>query len=294
MNEELINDYLDYLKFERKLSKNTYLSYGENLKQLNLYFEGQNFLNLTKDDLRDYIYNLDKTPRTKAHYLTVINSFYNYLVISQRLEVNPASSIKMPKQQQKLPKYLTEEEVERLLDIPCRKPLDYRNKAMLEVLYATGTRISELTSLKLNQIDFNEGVIRIMGKGKKERMVPLSDMAEEYLQLYLNNYRHFLIKVPTDYVFLNKDGQAISRVGFFKILKQLCTNAHIKKDVSPHTLRHSFATHLLNHGANLRDIQELLGHENLATTEIYSHLTNKKLVEDYQNHPRAKIEKEIN
>ncbi len=294
MNEELINDYIDYLKFERKLAKNTYLSYSENLKQLCLYFNAKSLLNLTKDDLRDYIYKLDKTPRTKAHYLTVINSFYNYLVISQRLEINPASSIKMPKQQQKLPKYLTEEEVERLLDIPCRKPLDYRNKAMLEVLYATGTRISELTSLKLNQIDFNEGIIRIMGKGKKERMVPLSDMAEEYLQLYLNNYRHFLIKTPTDYVFLNKDGQAISRVGFFKILKQLCTNAHIKKDVSPHTLRHSFATHLLNHGANLRDIQELLGHENLATTEIYSHLTNKKLVEDYQNHPRAKIEKEIN
>ncbi len=293
-DEELINDYLDYLKYERKVSINTIKSYQDNLNQFKEYLKNASILSTSKEDIRKFIYNQAKTAKTKAHYLTVVNSFYNYLVITKKLDINPCATIKMPKIEKKLPNFLTEEEVDKLLDIKLYKPLDYRNKAMLELLYATGMRISELVGLKESQIDFDECIIRIMGKGKKERIVPMSNTAINYLKEYMFNYRTFLLKKPTEYVFLNKDGNAISRVGFFKILKNLCLNAGINKDVSPHTLRHSFATHLLNHGADLRVIQELLGHENLSTTEIYSHLTNKKLEEDYKNHPRAQIEKGIN
>ncbi len=292
MNDKNIQDYLDYLKYERKLAKNTYDSYYENLKQVTTYFANQNILFLTKDNIRQFLGQMECSAKTKAHYLTVLNSFYNYMILVEKLTKNPCTAIKMPKIEKKLPNYLTIEEVDRLLDIQCLKPLDYRNKAMLETLYATGTRISELINLKFNEISFDDCTIRIMGKGKKERIIPIGDVALNYLKLYINDYRRFLLKNNTDYIFLNKNGDPISRVGFFKILKELCRKAGIKKDVSPHTLRHSFATHLLNNGADLRIIQELLGHENLSTTEIYSHISNKKLEEDYQNHPRAKIEKE--
>lgn len=293
VNKENIIDYLEYLKYERKLSSNTFESYRENLVNFAKFFPKKDILKITKEEIRNFLYNMEKSAKTKAHYLTVLNSFYNYMIICNKLDNNPCQAIKMPKLEKKLPEYLTIEEVDRLLDINCRNPLDYRNKAMLEVLYGTGTRISELVNLKFSQIDFDDCIIRIMGKGKKERIVPMNDVAIEYLKLYIEQYRPFLEKKPTEDVFLNKNGSAISRIGFFKILKKLCQDANIKKDVSPHTLRHSFATHLLNNGVDLRIIQELLGHENLSTTEIYSHLQNKKLAEDYQNHPRAQIEKGI-
>ena len=166
---------------------------------------------------------------------------------------------------------------------------------MLELLYATGTRISELLNLELNHIDFDECIIRVTGKGKKDRIIPIGNTAINYLKLYINDYRKFILKTKTNnYVFLNKNGEKMSRQGFFKILKELAHNAGITKELSPHTLRHSFATHLLNNGADLRIIQELLGHENLSTTEIYSHLGNKKIEEDYKYHPRAHKEKGIN
>ncbi len=291
--DDYIKDYLDYLQYELKVSTNTLKSYQENLNQFALYYKSRNLLLLTKDEIKDFLYKMEKSAKTKAHYLTVINSFYNYMVLIDKIKINPALTIKMPKIAKNLPNYLTIEEVDRLLDIKLRNFYDYRNKAMLELLYATGTRISELINLTFNQIDFDECVIRIMGKGKKERMIPVNDVAIDYLKEYINNYRIFLVKKNNNYVFLNKNGDPISRVGFFKILKKLCQDAGIQKDVSPHTLRHSFATHLLNNGADLRVIQELLGHENLSTTEIYSHISNKKLEEDYQNHPRAKIEKGI-
>lgn len=291
--DDYIKDYLDYLQYELKVSTNTLKSYQENLNQFALYYKSRNLLLLTKDEIKDFLYKMEKSAKTKAHYLTVINSFYNYMVLIDKIKINPALTIKMPKIAKNLPNYLTIEEVDRLLDIKLRNFYDYRNKAMLELLYATGTRISELINLTFNQIDFDECVIRIMGKGKKERMIPVNDVAIDYLKEYINNYRIFLAKKNNNYVFLNKNGDPISRVGFFKILKKLCQDAGIQKDVSPHTLRHSFATHLLNNGADLRVIQELLGHENLSTTEIYSHISNKKLEEDYQNHPRAKIEKGI-
>ena len=293
IEDENIKFYLEYLKYERRVSDNTVESYGENLKMLKQALN-KNILNLTTTEIRDYIQNLEATPKTKAHYLSVFNSFYNYMIFNEKLSANPCSGIRSPKLEKKLPNYLTVEEIDKLLDIKLIKPIDYRNKAMLEVLFATGTRISELINLKLNQIDFDECIIRVLGKGKKDRIIPIGNTALEYLSLYINEYRPFILKTRvSEYVFVNKNGTKMSRQGFFKILKKLVASSGIEKEVSPHTLRHSFATYLLNNGADLRVIQELLGHENLVTTEIYSHLSNKKIEEDYSHHPRAHKEKGI-
>ena len=288
-----IKFYLEYLKYERRVSDNTVESYGENLKKLTQNIN-KDILSLTTSDIRMILNNMETSPKTKAHYLSVLNSFYNYMIFNGVIKNNPCNGIKLPKLEKKLPNYLTIEEIDKLLDIKLIKPIDYRNKAMLEVLFATGTRISELINLTLNQIDYNECIIRVLGKGKKDRIIPIGNTAMEYLKLYINEYRRFIIKLKnSEYVFINKNGTKISRQGFFKILKKLVKEAGIEKDVSPHTLRHSFATYLLNNGADLRIIQELLGHENLVTTEIYSHLSNKKIEEDYQHHPRAHKEKGI-
>ena len=279
--------FLEYLKYERRLSVNTIDSYGENLLLVSKYLN-KDLINVTRDDIKNFFDNFDGEVKTKAHYLTVLNSFYKYLLFMGKCSINPCDGIKHPKLSKKLPEYLTSEEINKLFDIRLTKPIDYRNKAMLEVLYATGTRISELINLELNQIDFDECIIRVTGKGKKDRIIPIGDTAMDALKNYILNYRIFLVKTnDNNYVFLNKNGSKISRQGFFKILKGLAFDAGIKKDISPHTIRHSFATNLLNNGADLRIIQELLGHENLQTTEIYSHLTNKKIEDDYQNHPHA-------
>lgn len=279
--------FLEYLKYERRLSVNTIDSYGENLLLVSKYLN-KDLINVTRDDIKNFFDNFDGDVKTKAHYLTVLNSFYKYLLFMGKCSINPCDGIKHPKLSKKLPEYLTSEEINKLFDIRLTKPIDYRNKAMLEVLYATGTRISELINLELNQIDFDECIIRVTGKGKKDRIIPIGDTAMDALKNYILNYRIFLVKTnDNNFVFLNKNGSKISRQGFFKILKGLAFDAGIKKDISPHTIRHSFATNLLNNGADLRIIQELLGHENLQTTEIYSHLTNKKIEDDYQNHPHA-------
>ena len=284
-----IIDYLEYLKYERRVSLNTIDSYGENLLLLSNSVN-KNLIKLKKNDIKKFLDDIDSTPRTKAHYLTVFNYFYKYLVFMDKIENNPCDGIKAPKLEKKLPNYLTSEEIDKLFNIRLTKPIDYRNKAMLEIIYATGARISEITSLELKQINFEECIIRVTGKGKKDRIIPIGNTALEALKLYVYNYRAFLVKnVTCDYVFLNKNGTKISRQGFFKILKDLANKSGINKEISPHTLRHSFATNLLNNGADLRVIQELLGHENLETTEIYSHLQNKKIEEDYSNHPHAHI-----
>ncbi len=287
ITDESTKDFLEYLKYERRVSVNTVDSYGENLLLLKNY-TNKYLISLKKEDIKDFLDNVEATPRTKAHYLTVFNSFYKYLVFMDKIKSNPCDGIKAPKLEKKLPTYLTNEEIAKLFNIRLTKPVDYRNKAILEVMYATGARISEVINLELNQIDFEECIIRVVGKGKKERIIPLDDVAIDALDNYINNYRPFLIKNETcNYVFLNKNGEKISRQMIFKILKNLANKAGITKEISPHTLRHSFASNLLNNGANLRVIQELLGHENLETTEIYSHLQNKKIKDDYNNHPHA-------
>lgn len=281
-----IENYLNYLKYERKLSKNTYESYKYNLIKICNFFNDYELTNLCEDDIRTFIYSSKESSKTISHYITVFKSFYNYLLDANQIQKNPCENIKSPKTTRKLPKFLSEEEIDKLLDIKCQKPIDYRNKAMLELLYATGIRISELLELKLSNIYEDEAVIKVMGKGSKERIVPMGDITIKYLNLYINNYRGFILKTKqSDYLFVNYNGSKMSRQGFFKILKQLCNECGINKEISPHIIRHSFATHLLNNGADLRIIQELLGHENISTTEIYSHVSDEKIKDDYKKHP---------
>lgn len=288
LNSENIKAYIDYLMYERRLSKNTIIAYKKDLNIIISTFK-KDLNQLNKDDINNFLKNMDASSRTKAHYLTVLNSYYNYLIFTGLLSMNPCDGIKSPKIEKKLPVYLTIEEIDKLFNIRLNKPIDYRNKAMLELLFATGTRISELTSLTLSQINFEESIIKVMGKGKKERIIPIANNALNYLKVYIYNYREYLIKNTNDYVFLNKNGEKISRQGFFKILKKMAQDSGINKNISPHVLRHSFATYLLNNGVDLRVIQELLGHENLETTEIYSHLTSQKIKDDYDNHPHAHL-----
>jgi integrase/recombinase XerD len=251
---------------------------------------GKSIKDLKRSDIEDYLkYNEDMAEKSRAHYLTVIKNFYEFLCVEDLISFNPCENVSMPKISKTLPHYLTEEEIDKLLDIDLKTPLDYRNKAMLELLYATGIRVSELVNLKLNNISLDEDLIRVMGKGSKERISPINETCEEYLRLYIENYRNYLLKnKDSEYVFINNIGGKISRQGFFKNLKLIAKKQGIDTDISPHTLRHSYATHLLSHGADLRVIQELLGHSDISTTQIYTHLLNDKLKEEYEHHPRYK------
>ena len=200
------------------------------------------------------------------------------------IKSNPTDEIDRPKIEKKIPEFLTLEEVSSLLNFEVNNEFEARNKAILELLYSSGLRISELTSLELSNIDLDECLVRVMGKGSKERIVPLGDYAIDALKEYIYFYRPILNKNNSSYVFLNNRGGVLSRQFIFKVIKEECIKKGIRKNVSPHTLRHTFATHLLKNGADLRIIQELLGHENLSTTQIYTHLTNDKLKHDYEDY----------
>lgn len=286
---ENMNNYFNYLLYERKLSKNTYESYRYNLIKVIKYFDGKDITYLSEEDIKTFLYKSEESSKSNAHYLAALKSYYEYMQDLEIIKINPCENIKSPKIEKKLPKYLTIEEINKLLDIDLYNPLDYRNKAMLELLYATGMRISELLNLTISNIDLNDDEVKVMGKGSKERIIPISDITKKYLELYINTYRGLILKNNiSDYLFVNYNGNKMSRQGFFKILKQLVSECGIEKEISPHVLRHSFATHLLNNGADLRIIQELLGHENISTTEIYSHVSNEKIKDEYINHPHYK------
>lgn len=292
-NEVLITKYIDYLKYEKKLSLNTISSYSDDLNIFILSINNKDLLKIDTKEIQIFLEKeYEKSSRTKAHYITVLNNFYDFLIKENITKTNPLANIKLPKIEKKLPDYLTIEEVNKLLDFPLNKAYDFRNKAMLELLYATGIRVSELINLRISDIDFTNDYIRIIGKGSKERIVPFNDISKKYLILYINDYRPILLKRKTnEFLFINNLSNQISRQGFFKILKEICFKQSINKNVSPHTLRHSFATHLLNNGADLRIIQELLGHSDLSTTQIYTEVLNEKLKKDYESsHPRAKKE----
>ncbi len=292
-NEVLITKYIDYLKYEKKLSLNTISSYSDDLNIFILSINNKDLLKIDTKEIQIFLEKeYEKSSRTKAHYITVLNNFYDFLIKENITKTNPLANIKLPKIEKKLPDYLTIEEVNKLLNFPLNKAYDFRNKAMLELLYATGIRVSELINLRISDIDFTNDYIRIIGKGSKERIVPFNDISKKYLILYLSDYRPILLKRKTnEFLFINNLSNQISRQGFFKILKEICFKQGINKNVSPHTLRHSFATHLLNNGADLRIIQELLGHSDLSTTQIYTEVLNEKLKKDYESsHPRAKKE----
>lgn len=283
MNENLEN-YRNYLKYERAYSDNTVGAYMNDLNKYEEFLK-KDILESDTEDLEKYlkyIKNLEST--TVAHKITSIKSYFNYNIKRGIVSVNPADKVSRPKLTKHLPEYLTEEEVGKLLDVEVKSPYDYRNKTILELLYSSGIRISELVNIKTPNYDSEECLIRIMGKGSKERIVPLGDYAVNIMNDYMNNYRPLINKKHTDYVFINNRGDMISRQFIFKVIKKEALKKGIKKDISPHTLRHTFATHLLKNGADLRIIQELLGHENISTTQIYTHVTNNKLKSDYETY----------
>lgn len=288
-----ICDFINYIVIEKKLSNNTKEAYQRDLFFFKEYLNDKDINKITSIDIRNYINHLSdlkKSDKTIARNIVSIKNLFNYLMKEEKIKVNPCEKIESPKLKKTLPKTLNETEVNALLNFNAKTPLEYRNKAMIELLYAAGLRVSELVNLSLNDVDLIDCYVRVFGKGKKERIVPLAQVTVDILSKYINNYRNYLLKgYLTDKMFISSYGKGITRQGFFKILKNLAKEQGIKKDFSPHTLRHSFATHLLEYGADLRSIGEMLGHENIKTTQIYTHLSNNKKRKDYEEyHPRNK------
>lgn len=290
MNSE-INDYITYLKIERQLSPNTIDSYKRDLDDF-YKFTNKSYKFIDKDDLINYIGYLNKkiSARSINRHIVSIKNYFKFLERNNYIKNNPCIDITGLKTPKKMPRVLSEDDIDNLLDINLTDAYSYRNKAMLELMYSSGLRVSELLNLEVNNIDFNMNLVRVYGKGSKERIVPIDDIATKYLRDYISVYRYTLLKnKESDLLFLNSRGSKLSRQGFFKILKGIAKEKGIKKELSPHTIRHSFATHLLNNGADLRSIQTMLGHENIETTQIYTHVSNNYVKENYDEyHPRSK------
>ena len=290
--EKLIDEFLTYLRIDKGYSENTINSYKIDLEKFLNFNKNINIDTISNDDLKKYVKHLKEeklNEKSISRNISCLKSFYKFLVIQKYVSKNPSDAIFIPKVKKSLPKILTEEEVLSLLDVDLTDNYSYRNKAMLELIYATGLRVSELVNLKLEDIDLNQDIVRTMGKGSKERIIPIGDYAKEYLEKYLYEYRGTMLKKNNnEYIFLNNHGKKMSRQGFFKIIKQIAKEKGIKTDLSPHTLRHSFASHLLKYGADLRTIQELLGHSDISTTQIYTHITNEELKKNYKDfHPHG-------
>lgn len=278
-----VEDYLLFLKTEKKLGDNTINSYMLDLEDFFKTFNGS-IESCTKKDILTYISSINGLEvSTVNRHISSLKSFFNYLVDESIIKVSPMEEVSSLKSPKKLPKYLSISEVNKLLNIPLNSDFDYRNKAMLELMYATGLRVSELVSIEYSNIDFENSIIRINGKGKKERIIPLGEVASYYLKVYLSDYRSKLLKRNTyNQVFLNNHGKPITRQGFNYILENIRELTGIEKEITPHVLRHSFATHLLEGGADIRSIQEMLGHENISTTNIYTEVVNDVLRSNYE------------
>lgn len=295
--KKTISEYLESLVAEQHLSINTKIAYEKDLTKYQQFLEKKKLSNI-KDINREHIIlfieKLKKEnlkPQTTAHYLTSIKNYHRFLIQNNYLTIDVAKSIDRPKLIKKLPNVLSIEDIMKLLDIKTITPFDYRNKCMLELLYGTGLRISELLNLTINDIDTVNCIVHSIGKGDKERIVPINDYIIESLKEYLNVRNQLLKNKTTKELFLNNNGDKLTRVGFFKTLKKILLEKGLDPNISPHTLRHSFATHLLEYGANLRVIQEMLGHSDISTTRIYTHVTNNKIKEDYKKyHPRGNEE----
>lgn len=285
---EYIEEYLKYLLIEKKYSKNTINSYRNDLNELYIFYKNKNIANLDKKDILKFIEkNKEKSDKTLSHFITTFRGFYKYLEIENIIKENPILSISQPKTKKTLPKVLSISDVDNILNINLNDKYDYRNKAMLELMYSTGVRITELINIKIHDLNMNNCTLKVMGKGSKERIIPIGDIALKYVKIYIENYRSEFIKKNTDYLFLNSRGTLMTRQAFFKIVKKIAKEKKIKTDFSPHTLRHSFATHMLENGADLRTIQELLGHSDLSTTQIYTNVSNKFIEENYHFHPHS-------
>lgn len=285
-----IEEYELFLKTEKKLGDNTVESYLLDLMSFLKWFNNDVRIT-TKEDILNYISFLRGNLNEKSinRHISSLKSFYSYLADMNYISINPLEDISILKVKKTLPKYLSTEEVDKLLNIKLNTAFDYRNKAMLEVIYGTGLRVSELVKLEYSNIDFENSIVRVKGKGKKDRIVPLGEIASYYLKIYINDYRSKLLnKNNYNEIFLNNHGKPITRQGFNFILENIRKETGIEKELTPHTLRHSFATHLLEGGADIRSIQEMLGHENISTTNIYTTVVNKVLRENYDSYfPRS-------
>lgn len=292
-----IKDFVSFLKIERSLAENSVFAYQNDVFKLRDFaidrklevkeIQYEHLTHFIKD-----LYELGLSARSQARIISGVKQFFHYLLLEKEIESDPSELLEMPKIGRKLPEVLTIDEIDLLIDtIDLSTNEGHRNKAILETLYSCGLRVTELVNLKFEEIFFNEGFIRVIGKGNKQRLVPVSPSVEKEIGIYNDNFRkHMKIKPGNEsFVFLNRRGAQLTRVMIFTIIKNLAERAGIKKNISPHTFRHSFATHLLEGGANLRAIQEMLGHESITTTEIYTHLDQQFLKEAIISfHPRSK------
>jgi integrase/recombinase XerD len=294
--EKLLAEFINYLAVERGLARNTLLAYRTDLMSYLAFCRQYNMTDLNqagKDAVMSYIYQLqvnNSSPATISRRLAAIKAYYRFAFNEGVLTKDPVQDLESPKPAQRLPRILNVEEVDLLLSQPrISQPAGLRDKAMLELLYATGLRVSELVSLDLNNLNLENNFIRCYGKGSKERIVPIGEIAVHFVKEYLQRGRGKLEKSGTSpALFLNQRGQRLTRQGFWKIIKKYAAQARIDTVITPHTLRHSFATHLLENGADIRSVQEMLGHSDISTTQIYTHLTQKRVKDIYnRSHPRA-------
>ncbi|MEI8203846.1 MAG: site-specific tyrosine recombinase XerD [Bacteroidota bacterium] len=298
--DSYIKGFKDFLKLEKSLSKNTIEAYLHDVQKFMTYLEEKHLdlspkqLNIKHiEDFIPWIYENGLHERSHTRILSGIKAFFKYLVYEDIIPGSPAELIESPRLTRKLPDTLNIQEIDNIIRaIDLSKPEGVRNKAIIETLYGCGLRVSELVELRISMIYFKDEFVRIIGKGDKERLVPIGSVAIKYIRIYMETIRcmHSIFKGNEDILFLNRSGKKMSRVMVFMIVKQLCEKAGIKKTISPHTFRHSFATHLIEGGADLRAVQEMLGHESITTTEIYTHLDRTYLREAIiQFHPRGNI-----
>lgn len=295
--ERWLEEFIHYLAVERGLAQNTLASYRIDLSQYLMHLRKQGITSLSQTDrnqILSHLYKIQKegkAPATISRHLAALKHFYRFLLADGVISEDHTTSLESPKLAQRLPQVLSTTEVETLLSQPqLADPAGIRDKAMLELIYATGIRVSELVSLNLQDVELDMGYIRCFGKGSKERIIPFGSVAVRYVREYLSRSRVKLTKGKTEHpaLFVNVQGKRLTRQGFWKIIKKYAREGKIDKPITPHTLRHSFATHLLENGADLRAVQEMLGHADISTTQIYTHLTKIRLREVYTNaHPRA-------
>jgi integrase/recombinase XerD len=288
-------DFKNYLKLERGLSDNSVKSYDYDLILFKKFLIANKIndtpLNCKPETIKNYLYKSfsHKKSRSLSRSISAIKSFFNYLIFEGYIKDSPISNVESPKQEKKLPEVLTEDEIKNLIDsINLNQDFGQRNKTIIEILYGTGIRVSELVNLKLSNIFFKEKIIKVIGKGNKERFVPLGEIAAKEIKIYINNRNELKIdSKSSDILFLNRYGRGLTRSMIFKIISDASKRIGLDKKISPHTLRHSFATHLIKNGADLRSIQLILGHESITTTEIYTHLDVFHLEEVLKkHHPR--------
>lgn len=297
--QDKITDFVYYLRFERNLSENTILAYENDIQKLKTFAEntlgGVSVVDISYENLQQYLYDFSKTEnseRSQARLISSIKAFFKYLLEDEIREDNPAKLLESPKLGLYLPDTLEQEEINRLVSVVDRSsPLGIRNHCIIEVLYGCGFRVSELVNLRISNINFNENFIKVEGKGDKIRLVPVADYTLNLISDYIQNTRSQGKIAPKfeDFLFLNNRGKSLTRVMIFTFIKEYAQKADIRKSISPHTFRHSYATHLLRNGADLRFIQDMLGHSSITTTEIYTHLETEELRETIlKYHPRNK------